>query len=83
MVASFLALDLPPRMLAFSASAVFAGVGIMRLLTLLAVPVTYSWLDHLSITFRRVFQQRGEARHVSVAAARMAAPGAATVEVAK
>jgi uncharacterized membrane protein YfcA len=36
-VAYFLALDLPPRMFAFSASAVFVAVGIMRLLTLLAV----------------------------------------------
>jgi uncharacterized membrane protein YfcA len=36
-VAYFLALDLPPRLFAFSASAVFVGVGIMRLVTLFAV----------------------------------------------
>jgi hypothetical protein len=37
-------------------------------LTLLAVPVAYSWLDHVSLEFRRRFQQRGRRAEVTNAA---------------
>jgi Cu/Ag efflux pump CusA len=43
-----------------TAGVVVGGQVLSLLLTLLAVPVAYSWLDHLSVTFRRYFQQRGE-----------------------
>jgi hypothetical protein len=66
-----------------TAGVVVGGQVLSLLLTLLAVPVAYSWLDHLSITFRRLFQQRGEQRPVMVAATRTATPAAATAEVGK
>jgi hydrophobic/amphiphilic exporter-1 (mainly G- bacteria), HAE1 family len=68
-----------------TAGVVVGGQVLSLLLTLLAVPVAYSWLDHLSITFRRRFQQRGQARqpHASPPAARLTTPAAATAEVGK
>jgi hypothetical protein len=67
-----------------TAGVVVGGQVLSLFLKLLAVPLAYSWLDHLSITFRRVFQQRGEKRPVTVAVPRAAATAEpATAEVSK
>ncbi len=65
-----------------TAGVVVGGQALSLLLTLLAVPIAYSWLDHLSITFRRVFQQRGEKRSPVVMTKPSATP-AGVAEVGK
>ncbi len=69
-----------------TAGVVVGGQVLSLLLTLLAVPVAYSWLDHLSITFRRRFQQRGERRAPVMVAAHATpptAPAGSAAEVGK
>jgi hypothetical protein len=66
-----------------TAGVVAGGQIISLLLTLLAVPVAYSWLDHLSTTFRRKFQQRGAVRVAVPATPPHPAPAGAAAEVGK
>ncbi|MBK7859045.1 MAG: efflux RND transporter permease subunit [Archangiaceae bacterium] len=67
-----------------TAGVVIGGQVLSLLLTLLAVPVAYSWLDHLSVTFRRLFQQRGEKAPAPVPASPPRhAPPAGVAEVGK
>jgi hydrophobe/amphiphile efflux-1 (HAE1) family protein len=63
-----------------TAGVVVGGQLFSLALTLLAVPVAYSWLDHLSLEFRRRFQSRQTADEVTGESIR---PSADTAEVGK
>jgi hypothetical protein len=63
-----------------TAGVVVGGQLFSLALTLLAVPVAYSWLDHVSLEFRRRFQQRGRVEEVSNPALQ---PHSDTAEVGK
>ncbi|MBL8953894.1 MAG: efflux RND transporter permease subunit, partial [Myxococcaceae bacterium] len=66
-----------------TAGVVVGGQVFSLLLTLLAVPVAYSWLDHLSATFRRAFQFSSPPKRAAVVEARTSTPPAGAAEVGK